>query len=76
MDNILLVIYIIILILWIYSIFDIAFSRFKSNTMNLFWLVFVLLAPGIGTIFYLINKKKYIKTEKRKFNPKFKKYDE
>jgi len=67
MDILILILYIIIILLWFYAIFDIAFSRFKSRTSQLIWLIIVLFGPGTRTIFYFINRRKYVMKKLRRF---------
>lgn len=72
MDKNLVIIFVFIsLALWFWAIGDIAKSRFKSTTMNLVWLLIVIIFPVFGSFFYLILRNNQIKKEPRKFNPKF-----
>ena len=65
----------LIIALWFYAIFDIARSRFISPTMNLVWLIIVLIFPILGSIFYFLLRKKYVFNEPRKFQPNFTKHN-
>ena len=57
--------------LWFWAIIDITRSRFKSPFMNTICLLVVLFFPILGSILYLILRKKMIVKEKRKFQPNF-----
>mgnify|MGYP005871334019 CR=1 FL=1 len=57
--------------LWFWAIIDISRSRFKSPTMNTVWLIAVLFFPVFGSILYLLLRKKYVTTKRRKFQPNF-----
>ncbi|MCD4773948.1 MAG: PLD nuclease N-terminal domain-containing protein [Bacteroidales bacterium] len=60
------------IVLWFWAIIDIVKSRFKNQTMNTVWLLIVLFFPILGSIIYLLLRKKYTTKEVRKFQPNFK----
>ena len=62
----------IIFMLWVWAILNITQSRFIKPTWQTFWLIFVVFIPLIGSLAYLVLRKKLITKEKRKFQPKFK----
>lgn len=64
---------ILIIAFWFGAIMDIARSKFKKPHMNTVWLLAVLFFPLLGSIFYFISRKKYVKKEPRKFQPNFNK---
>ncbi|WP_425357621.1 PLD nuclease N-terminal domain-containing protein [Psychroflexus torquis] len=57
--------------LWFWAIIDITRSRFKNPIMNTVCLLVVLFFPALGSILFLILRKKLITKEKRKFQPNF-----
>jgi hypothetical protein len=57
--------------MWFWSIYDIAKSRFSSQTDHTIWLIAVLFAPVITVFAYLILRKKIIRNEQRVFAPDF-----
>lgn len=56
--------------LWFWAMFDISKTRFKSQTLNSFWLLTVLFFPVIGPAIYLLLKKCTTRP-RRKFSPNF-----
>nr|WP_289846298.1 PLDc N-terminal domain-containing protein [Winogradskyella psychrotolerans] len=62
---------IIAIVFWFWAIFDITRSRFKSPYMSTVWFLAILFLPALGSICYLLLKKKLVKKEPRKFQPKF-----
>jgi hypothetical protein len=57
--------------LWFWAVIDVSRSRFKNPTMNTVWLLAVLFFPVLGSIFYLLLRKKFVTSQKRKFQPNF-----
>ena len=64
---------ILTIILWFWAIFDITQSRFKNQTTPTIWLLTVLISPVLGSLLYFQLKRKFIRFETRKFEPKFNK---
>ena len=64
---------ILTIILWFWTIFDITKSRFKNQTTHTIWLLTVLISPVLGSLLYFQLKRKFIRFETRKFEPKFNK---
>jgi len=69
--NIIIGLIFIAIALWFWAIIDITRSRFKNPFMNTICLLAVLFFPILGSILYLILRKKLIAKEKRKFQPNF-----
>ncbi|MFT6869904.1 MAG: hypothetical protein ACJAYY_000149 [Paraglaciecola sp.] len=68
-----LVCVILTIILWFWAIFDITKSRVKNQTTQKIWLLTVLIFPVFGSLVYFQLKRKFIRFETRKFEPKFNK---
>jgi hypothetical protein len=68
-----LVCVILTIILWFWAIFDITKSRVKNQTSQKIWLLTVLIFPVFGSLVYFQLKRKFIRFETRKFEPKFNK---
>ena len=62
---------IVAIVLWFWAISDITRSRFKLPYMSTVWFLVILFFPVIGSIFYLLFRKKYTTEGPRKFQPKF-----
>lgn len=72
MDKYFLITFILLsLVLWFWTFFDILKSRFKVPFMSTVWLLIVILVPLLGSIVYLILRKKLINNKNRKFQPNF-----
>jgi len=63
------------ILLWFWAIYDIAYSRFKTPIMSTVWLLVVLFAPLLGSLLYLIFKKKFVYTSPRRFLSDFRRHD-
>ncbi|MCX2745366.1 PLD nuclease N-terminal domain-containing protein [Mangrovivirga sp. M17] len=59
------------LALWFWAMLDITRSRYKDNTVRLFWFAIVLIFPMLGSLIYFSFKRKITLRGKRKFNPEF-----
>ena len=72
MESFLIIGFIIVaIVLWLWAIFDITRSRFKNPYMSTVWFLAILFFPAIGSIFYLLFRKKLVTERPRKFQPKF-----
>ncbi len=63
----------LIILMWFLAIFDITKSKFKKQKSYTIWLLLVLVLPILGSILYFQFKRKFIRFETRKFDPKFNK---
>uniref|UniRef100_UPI00404A7AA5 PLDc N-terminal domain-containing protein n=1 Tax=Gelidibacter sp. TaxID=2018083 RepID=UPI00404A7AA5 len=71
MDTFIIVSLVLILItIWIYAIIDILKLSFRDSIRNRKWLLIITFLPFLGSILYLITKKRNSEVH-RKFNPKF-----
>jgi len=59
------------ILLWFWTIRDIAYSRFKKPIMSTVWLLVVLFAPLIGSLLYLLFRKSFVDNSPRQFKPDF-----
>ena len=59
------------MVLWFWAIIDISRSGFKDHAMKTVWLIVVLFAPNIGSIFYFRYRNKYATKVKLIFEPQF-----
>ncbi|WP_223269169.1 PLDc N-terminal domain-containing protein [Polaribacter sp. IC063] len=66
-----IILLILTILLWFWAIFDISKSKFENQTINTIWLLIVLIFPILGSIVYFQLKRKFIRLETRKFEPKF-----
>ena len=75
-NTLLILIGLVVVGLWAWTIFDISKSKFKfkSQKTQTIWLLAVLFFPIIGSMIYFMLRKSNSVTQKRKFNPDFKKY--
>jgi hypothetical protein len=65
-----IILLILTILLCFWAIFDISKSKFENQTTNTIWLLIVLIFPILGSIVYFQLKRKFIRFETRKFEPK------
>ncbi|TXD52182.1 PLDc_N domain-containing protein [Polaribacter sp. IC066] len=70
-STMMIILLILTILLWFWAIFDISKSKFENQTINTIWLLIVLIFPILGSIVYFQLKRKFIRLETRKFEPKF-----
>ena len=60
MSNITIVVFVLFLVLWFYSIISIFTSEFKEKKAKTFWIIGILLVPFLA-FFYLFMKRDLLK---------------
>ncbi len=70
-EKLIVIFFILVVLVWIFTIIDIARSRFVNPFLNTVFLIIVIIFPLIGLVLYLYFRNKLVTKNKRKFQPNF-----
>ncbi len=70
-EKLIVIFFILVVLVWIFTIIDIARSRFVNPFLSTVFLIIVIIFPVIGLALYLFFRNKLVTKKKRKFQPNF-----